>query len=240
MIDQKVLDSLINKFQSNKVNIYRECAQHLLLSSFYRKENSEKILFKGGTALRVVYKSPRFSEDLDFSGTEINNKEIENILTDVLGDLDKENLKANLEEAKPTSGGYLSNITLSVYDLRVTIAIQISLRKKNIKGSQTLSIGNDYIPSYTANILPLSEIAGEKLQACLTRAKPRDFYDLYFLLRERLLPGTEMPELAIIEKKLDEKKINFQREIGLFLPLSMKPFIKSFPKPLIDEIKRFS
>lgn len=239
MIDQKILDGLIGKFQSNKVNIYREYAQHLFLSSFYRKENTEKILFKGGTALRMVYKSPRFSEDLDFSGTEINQKEIESILTEILADLDKENLEADLEEAKPTSGGYLSNISLSIYDVSVTIAIQISLRKKNIKEFQTVPIISDYIPSYVANVLPLSELAGEKLQAALTRGKPRDFFDVYFLLKERLLPGKEIPRLENVEKILEEKKINFRREMGLFLPLSMSPFIKSFPKPLLNEIQRF-
>ena len=240
MMDQKILDNLVTKFQSNKSNVYREYAQHLFLSYFYRKENSEKVLFKGGTALRVIYKSSRFSEDLDFSGTEINQKEIENILGEVLDDLDKENLKASLEEAKPTSGGYLSNISLEVYGLKLTIAVQISLRKKNVKEFQTIPITNEYISSYVIYALPLLELAGEKLQAGLTRGKPRDYFDIYFLLKERLLPGAVIPELEDIGKVLEKKQINFQRELGIFLPLSMKPFIKSFPEPLLNEIHRFS
>ena len=48
-------------------NIVREYFQHLFLSQLYRMEKSDNLLFKGGTALRIIYGSPRFSEDLDFS-----------------------------------------------------------------------------------------------------------------------------------------------------------------------------
>ena len=52
-----------NKFQTTTDNVHREYAQHLFLSSLYQIENSNKILFKGGTAYRLAYKSPRFSEE---------------------------------------------------------------------------------------------------------------------------------------------------------------------------------
>lgn len=45
----------------------------------YEKEESSNILFKGGTALKIVYGSPRFSEDLDFSGTKLNKKQLESL-----------------------------------------------------------------------------------------------------------------------------------------------------------------
>ena len=48
-------------------NVVREYFQHLFLSYLYSLEGSEKMLFKGGTALRIIYGSMRFSEDLDFS-----------------------------------------------------------------------------------------------------------------------------------------------------------------------------
>lgn len=39
--------------------------QHLLLMLLYAR--SQTLVFKGGTALRVVYRGSRYSEDLDFS-----------------------------------------------------------------------------------------------------------------------------------------------------------------------------
>ena len=48
-------------------NALREYFQHLFLQELYQLAGSEQMLFKGGTALRIIYGSPRFSEDLDFS-----------------------------------------------------------------------------------------------------------------------------------------------------------------------------
>ena len=44
----------------------RDYLQHLLLVLLYSR--SQALIFKGGTALRLVYRGGRYSEDLDFSG----------------------------------------------------------------------------------------------------------------------------------------------------------------------------
>ena len=43
----------------------RDYLQHLLLMLLYSR--SQALIFKGGTALRLVYRGGRYSEDLDFS-----------------------------------------------------------------------------------------------------------------------------------------------------------------------------
>ena len=45
----------------------RDYIQYLILSVLYTR--GQGLLFKGGTALHVVYRSPRYSEDLDFNAT---------------------------------------------------------------------------------------------------------------------------------------------------------------------------
>lgn len=68
MITQDTIKKLATAHQTSEFpNIIREYFQHLFLSLLYRVEGAENILFKGGTALKIIYKSPRFSEDLDFS-----------------------------------------------------------------------------------------------------------------------------------------------------------------------------
>ena len=50
-------------------NVAREYVQHVLLASLFGGIKDEvKLAFKGGTALRLLRQSPRFSEDLDFTG----------------------------------------------------------------------------------------------------------------------------------------------------------------------------
>ena len=80
---------------------------------------------------------------------------------------------------------------------------------------------------------------GEKIQAALTRSKPRDFYDIYFLLRNGELTVSERDKLKKISAILEKKKIKFGDELSIFLPKSMKPIISDFPKPLLTELEKF-
>jgi predicted nucleotidyltransferase component of viral defense system len=54
------------------------------LSYLYKQPDSEKLLFKGGTALKFIFRSPRYSEDLDFTGINITQGEAEGIFTKFL------------------------------------------------------------------------------------------------------------------------------------------------------------
>ena len=102
------------------------------MASFYNQRGSEKLLFKGGTALRILFKSPRFSEDLDF--TAVYNPtywEIENILTNTLSDLHNWGFDNDLLEAKKTTGGYLAKINFVLYQFKFLIKIIYEKRNKN-------------------------------------------------------------------------------------------------------------
>ena len=61
MISRQFITDLSTKYQTSEQNIAREYCQHLFLSYLYRLKGGEKMLFKGGTALRIVFQSPRFS-----------------------------------------------------------------------------------------------------------------------------------------------------------------------------------
>ena len=57
---------LSNKLQISIDCIVREEYEILLLKEIFESEYGTKLVFKGGTALRLAYGSPRYSEDLDF------------------------------------------------------------------------------------------------------------------------------------------------------------------------------
>jgi len=69
MISNEALQALATKLQTTELNVRREYFQHLFLSYFYQQPLTDRIYFKGGSALRMLYHSPRFSEDLDFSSS---------------------------------------------------------------------------------------------------------------------------------------------------------------------------
>ena len=83
MIEKSFLQNYAVKKQTGLDNIFREYVQELFLRNFYSQSGSKDFLFKGGTALKLVFGSPRFSEDLDFTGI-INSIKYEAVLQECL------------------------------------------------------------------------------------------------------------------------------------------------------------
>ena len=89
MLEENRIDELAVKYQTTKINIYREYIQHVFLSLLYQQKESREILFKGGTALKLVYQSPRYSEDLDFSLGKIKFTAVESVVLEILKEIEK-------------------------------------------------------------------------------------------------------------------------------------------------------
>lgn len=185
MLDREFLQSLATKKQINELNVYREYCQHLFLSYFYSKKGSDKFLFKGGTALRIVFQSPRYSVDLDFSAGLINEKKIEDLLQGVIQDFQNEGLTlVGIPSSEPTSGGYIAFLDFTSQLFNPRIQLNIQKKEAGSLGSSSKLVNNDFIPSYSLVYLKDDILIAEKIQAFLTRenAKERDFFDLYFIL----------------------------------------------------------
>lgn len=238
MVSEEFIRNLAVKYQTNELNIRREYFQHLFLSYFYQQPKSANIYFKGGTALRILHNSPRFSEDLDFNSAFINFKGIEDLLVDTLAQMEKENMVFSLKEAKKTTGGFLGAVSFEAFEQPVEIRIEVSLREADKKGETVAITGNDYVPPYNLIAVTEKELIAGKMRALLDRKKPRDFYDLYFILRKQLpIPGKKTV-LAKALIALRASKINFDVELKQFLPKSHWIIIKDFKQTLKREIAR--
>lgn len=237
MISQEQINILANKYQTTQLNTRREYFQHLFLSYFYQQPQSEAIYFKGGTALRIIYQSPRFSEDLDFS-TISDTALIEQAIIQTLAAIEKTGINTHLQEAKKTSGGYLAGVTFQLLEQTVSILLQISLRQGKNKG-EVITIASDFIPPYIVMSLSKEQLIHEKIQALLQRHKPRDFYDLYFILRSNLMPKELMAILPKALKTLKDSDLNFEAELKQFLPKSHWLIIRNFRETLEQEMERF-
>jgi len=238
MLLSEKLKELAVKNQTTELNIRREYVQHLFLSYFYRQPHTDGIYFKGGTALRLVFSSPRFSEDLDFSASLYNVHEIESSIVSTLKEIEREGIQTDLIESKETTGGYLGHIRFTLDKESVSILLQFSKRSLH-DTKEVVMISSDFIPPYTITLLDRTHLIAEKIHALLSRAKPRDFYDLYFLIRSGLMQKKDKDLLVQAQIKLEETTINFEAELKRFLPKSYWPIIRHFPHSLAQEIERF-
>lgn len=238
MIAGDSLAALATKLQSTELNVRREYFQHLFLSYFYQQPLTDQIYFKGGTALRMLFNSPRFSEDLDFSSSVNDIRALEDAILETLTDIARENVDTDIAESTTTTGGYLAIFTFQTDHIPVSIQIEISFREGKKRG-EAVTIVSDFLPAYTVIVLEREQLIDEKIRALLFRKKARDFYDLYFILRANLLRPHKRAVLPHVLKTLEQSRINFEQELKEFLPRSHWAIIRDFPASLEREIERF-
>lgn len=248
MITSEALEKLAVQYQTGVFpNIVREYFQHIFLSELYKLSKAEKILFKGGTALRMVYGSPRFSEDLDFSVFGITERDlkkfVEDLFVKVLVKIEQLGIHVEIgEKSGKTSGGYFGVATFKLLDFQpVGVEINISARNGREMKGEVDNVANDFVPTYILIHLPQNELVEEKVfGALLERKKPRDFYDLYFIMRKGMLSADHKIRLKEAKDAIlaDAKKIDFRGELGAFLPVDQQAIIRDFYRALEAELNR--
>ncbi len=179
----------------------RDYIQHLLLFTLYRR--SQGLLFKGGTALRVLHRSPRYSEDLDFNTT-LDLAGIRTLFQQAVMDLARFGVVAAIRNEWESPVGYSFDLSFQgpLYDGRDRskgkIRVDINLRPEEMATERRLiSPEYDDIVPFIATALTVEHIFAEKVRALLIRGKARDLYDLWFLLEQ----GQKV-DLALINLKL--------------------------------------
>jgi len=237
MISQFQINELKTQWQTTELNIAREYVQSVLLSSLYGGSDIN-LAFKGGTALRLLRRSPRFSEYLDFTGWGKPYHVGEWIKTSV-----KESEKAGLElemlESNSTSGGWFALVRTHVHQWPIEVEWNVSLRGQKEAKTETVLVTTPLWPAYSVKALSQDAMIEEKLNAALSRKEPRDFYDLYFILRARLSVKVLIPkknDIIQASKTLDSKL--FKNELKSFLPRSHWAIIAQLPHLLRQELER--
>lgn len=250
MITIEVLEKLARQYQTNVFpNIVREYFQHVFLGELYKLKlpETERMLFKGGTALRVIYGSPRFSEDLDFSLFGVSPSQtksfVEELFLKVLVEMERIGIKVEIgAKSDATTGGYFGVATFRMIEYQpVGVEINVSARNGRDARGEVDSVANDFVPTYTVVHLPQSELVEEKIFGALReRKKPRDFYDLYFIMRKGMLTAEQKKKLAEVKDDIlaDARGVNFKSELGAFLPVDQQAVIRDFSAILERELNR--
>jgi len=189
-------------------NAEKDYLQNLILFSIYSLAGRE-LVFKGGTCLYKVYKLDRFSEDLDFTAEKLDIKKIAN---KIISDLSLLNIKGKIKEIKE----YRNEINIRLLfngplykgskETQCFIPLNISMKEQVLLEPRKEFIISLYkeIPNFEVFAMHEEEILAEKIRAIFTRQKPRDVYDLYFLLEKNVDFN-----LALINKKLSLYDLKF-------------------------------
>lgn len=175
----------------------------LVLREIYNSRFKNTLIFKGGTALHKLYLHKRLSVDLDFTALdEFDIDVFRNIL--LIKEINSEIRKIRAFENSVSID--LKYISLLNYP--DSIKIDISLREKHLLGLKEVAVHSSYFPDFLVLTFQIEEIASEKMRALIQRKRPRDYFDMWLLLKE--LEFKDFEKLA--EKKLTA--MNDNMDIG--------------------------
>jgi hypothetical protein len=175
-----------------KRNRLREFLQHLLLRQLFERDILERLVFHGGTALRILHDLPRFSEDLDFHLAEPQKDySLGLYLKDLERDLERSGYRVGL---RPRLKGAVASCMFGFEKLpyecgltphpgeKLNIKLEIDINPPEGFQTETRLI-NAHFPIVVTHHDRPSFLAG-KLHAISQRrfAKGRDFFDLLFFL----------------------------------------------------------
>lgn len=199
MLNSSQIKEFSKILKINESVVVREYVQTLFLKELYDEKYSQNIFFKGGTAIRLVLKGIRFSEDLDFTVIGSNDA-FEVFLLKFFKKLEKL-YGFNFKKRKTIVGSkYLLTAALNMINYKTFINLDFSFRENVLQPTRSIIVTN-YPVIFTSfvNHLSVEEIVAEKIRAILTRDKGRDIYDLWFLLNKNVP----------IKKELVEEKLKY-------------------------------
>jgi predicted nucleotidyltransferase component of viral defense system len=165
----------------------------IVLKIIFASDISNRLVFKGGTALYHVYLPQlRFSEDLDFSCS-TQNVDL-NAIKNIFSDIDFLEIKKE----------YVSATTIKIEKLQYagplgqpnSLKIDIDYWQNVILPPLIMDYKNIYGVNIKVRVMDIKEIAAEKIKVMSDRARYRDYYDFVMILNNFKINLVEILELV--------------------------------------------
>lgn len=185
---------------------------HYIQSIILYSLAEQPIVFKGGTYLWFFLGLNRFSEDLDFTANGILSSDIE---AKVVKGLNYFGIKSEIKDKIISKREYSFKVESEgpLYDFshqKCSVYVEISKREEIILQNKQFLFSNDVykLPEKMIYGMNTDELSSEKVRAILKRNKPRDIYDLNFLIKKHNVKF----DLDLVNKKLSYYKKSFDLE----------------------------
>lgn len=231
-----ILSSYPKRLRAFKENILKEYLQLKILDIIFSTKYAQGLVFLGGTSIRIIHNSPRFSEDLDFDNlglTQSNFRQISQIIKLQL-ELDGytiqiKNVFKGAFHCYIKFPGILFQTNLSGHK-EERILIRLDTEPQRYKYTPDKYLLNKFGLFRYLNVTPASLLLAQKICAIFTRKreKGRDFFDVVYLMAKtepdfkflKLKLKIDSKEELIERLKRKSKNLNFQ-----ILAKDIEPFL---------------
>jgi predicted nucleotidyltransferase component of viral defense system len=214
----------------------RDYIQTLLLYLLFR--GTQELVFKGGTALRMVYHGNRYSEDLDFNGRD-DPVWINGVWQIVITRLIDFGVFAQLRNEWISDVGVSFDVSYQgpLFDGRNRtkgkVRVDVNRRQEAVGTQRELVVPvYDDIRPFVVNVITPEQLLAEKIRALLMRSKPRDAYDIFLMLKQGVRLDFELVEAKLmpfeivlsqenLEAALKKCQEEWERDLRALLPQFM-------------------
>jgi predicted nucleotidyltransferase component of viral defense system len=200
-----------NLFRQNPQAALVEYLQHELLDSMFKEKASGALSFIGGTAIRILYQSTRFSEDLDFDNFGLTFGEFEKLLECACKDMVNKGFVVEYRFAE--RGAYHCYIKFPdiLFQSGISpeasrkILIRIDMESKKKLYEPQLHILNRFSIYRQIFAAPPSVLLAQKMMTVLERKreKGRDVFDVSYLM------GLAQPDFGYIYECINIERDQF-------------------------------
>ena len=174
--------------------ILREYLQVLILKELYKLPDGKKLYFTGGTYLRLVHQTKRFSEDLDFNVDKMKKGDFEGLLEKTQSNLKKEGFEIKL------AFGHWDNILVGEFvfpDIEEYYGVVSPHRRKEgilIKfeaNQPSWKIKTEsLVVTGFGNMFPIicthsGALFADKIDALIKKNRARHLFDIMFMLSKK-------------------------------------------------------
>jgi predicted nucleotidyltransferase component of viral defense system len=213
----------------------RDYVQHLILWLLYSR--SQALIFKGGTALRLVYGGNRYSEDLDFNGPE-DVAILQSLWPEIIAGLEDFGVVAEMRNDWVSDVGHSFDVSFQgpLHNGRERskgkVRVDVNRRPEQVQTRRELVTSEyDDVRPFVVTVLTLEHLMAEKIRALLVRGKPRDLYDIWLLLHQGVEPDTALIQrkLALYEMRWDPEALKEAVEqVGADWERDLRPLLPQF------------
>lgn len=203
-------ERLALELKIDATQVVREYWEVVLLNRLFESPWSRDLLFKGGTALRLAYGSPRFSEVLDFS---LFKNNLGGTFKETASGLVKPFAVADITDLVAKRWTYLCEIRITEEYLTQPFRIKLEVSRRQAPGyrSELRLITSPTTPIQAlCRVATLEQLFQDKQDCIMDRAAPKDIFDLWFISQK----------MGIRYKPPDTKTTprELKRELAKYLP----------------------
>ncbi len=194
----------IGKF---KRHLLREYLQYKILEIIFNSRAGSKLVFIGGTALRLVYGNQRFSEDLNFDNFNLSRQEFVLLSNLVKKKLDEEGLETEIKIVFKDAFRCYVKISEFLYKEGLSsmnserINIQIDTFSQDFDFNPRLYNLDKLDVFSKIKVAPLDLLLAQKIFAIFNRKrrKGRDFFDIDFMISNKNIA----PDFDYLRQKMN-------------------------------------